>query len=32
MANKYEQEDDEEAYREMDEYETELMKKFDEND
>ena len=32
MAKKYEQEDDEEAYRDMDEYEVQLMKKFDEND
>jgi transcription termination factor NusB len=32
MAKKYEEEDDEEAYRDMDEYEVQLMKKFDEND
>ncbi len=31
-AKKYEQEDDEEAYRDMNEYETELLKRFDEND
>jgi hypothetical protein len=32
MAKKYEEVDDEEAYREMDEFEVELLKKFDEND
>ena len=32
MAKKYEEIDDEEAYRDMDEYEVQLMKKFDEND
>ena len=32
MAKKYEEEDDEDAYRDMDEYEVQLMKKFDEND
>ncbi len=33
MAKKYENaEDDEEAFREMDEYEVGLMKKFEEND
>jgi transcription termination factor NusB len=32
MAKKYEEEDDEEAYRDMDEYEVQLMKKFAEND
>ena len=32
MAKKYEEVDDEEAYREMDEYEVQLLKKFDEND
>jgi transcription termination factor NusB len=32
MAKKYEEEDDEDAYRDMDDYEVQLMKKFDEND
>ena len=31
-ANKYEEEDDENAFRDMNEYEEELMKKFDQND
>lgn len=32
MAKKYENEDDEEAFRDMNEYEVGLMQKFDEND
>lgn len=32
MAKKYEDIDDEEAYRDMNDYEVELMKKFEDND
>ena len=32
IAKKYENEDDEDAFRDMNEYENELMKKFEEND
>ena len=32
IAKKYENEDDEDAFRDMNEYETELMKKFEDND
>lgn len=31
-AQKYENEDDEDAFRDMNEYEQELMKKFEDND